>query len=82
MIAAAVTTSKAAGAVHLDTMPLGVEALRGRRFRSLRDGQEWVVTTVDNRGTVYFVGADGVGKKRSVAASSLNLCASRRASPT
>ena len=63
MIAAAVTTSKAAGAVHLDTMPLGVEALRGRRFRSLRDGQEWVVTTVDNRGTVYFVGADGVGKE-------------------
>lgn len=58
-IAQAVKDSKASGARHLDQIPLGVEALRGRRFLSLRDDSEWIARTVDNRGTVYFVSQDG-----------------------
>ena len=58
-IAATVKASKATGATHLDTMLMGVEALRGHRFTSLRDGKDWIARTVDNSGTVYFVSADG-----------------------
>lgn len=54
-----VQDSKKSGARHLDGMSLDVETLRGQRFRSLRDGKDWIATTVDNRGTVYFVSAAG-----------------------
>ena len=52
-------TSRAGGAVHLDTLPRCVEAMRGREIYNLHDHRErGTVRTVSDRGDVVVLWAD------------------------
>lgn len=57
-ILAAVKDSKASGVKHLDQLPFGVEAMRGVRIRSLRNGSTGVVTSVNNLGETNIQWSD------------------------
>lgn len=51
----AVEASKEAGNRHMDQVPFGVETLRGVRVKNIINGEEGVITTVDNQGKAYVL---------------------------
>jgi N12 class adenine-specific DNA methylase len=62
----AIKQSKATGTVHLDQLPHGVEAIRGKRIESIFDGSKGTVTSANSDGTTNIVWDDEASAKHNL----------------